>query len=192
MSDTDKKKISELPEKRLKKDKFEKRSKRNALINVMEYLQQRYDFRYNLFAAKPEYRLKQKKNEPPRAFVFFDERAFDNMIMDVKIDAGIEVTKDDFRSLIGSEQISEDYDPIKQYLFKLPPWAGEDRFRDLLQRVLLKGEDIRKHFIKSFPKWFVGMVASIIDEKAYNENCLVLCGSQGIGKTRFLVSLVPE
>ncbi len=172
-----------------KPEKVEKRNKKNQLINVMNYLHDRYDYRYNLFAAKPEFKIKPAKVED---FKFFDERAYHNMIMDVKVDGGIDINENDFRALIGSSKLSENYDPVMDYLNSLPNWDEKDHFPEFLRQIQLMDESQRELLNKTFKKWFVMMVASLLDKNVINDTCFVLSGKQGRGKTRFLEALVPK
>lgn len=176
-----------VPEKKLKPETEPKKNKKNKLIDLMNYLNTNYDFRYNLFAAKPE--VKSKKDSE---FNFLDEREFDNLKIETKIQASIDITDNDFRSLIGSKVISEDYDPIKKYIFALPKWDGVERFVPFLQKVQLKDETERAYLIKYFQKWFVAMVASLVYDSVINDTCFVFSGKQGRGKTRFYEALVPK
>lgn len=180
--------FKQIPEKKPKVDKEEKRSKKNALIKAHKFLAARFDFRYNVFIQKPEYKLK-KSDE----YEVFDERGYNNILMELKMDEGLNITDNDFRTLIGSEKLSAEYDPVKEYLFNLPKWDGKDRFPEFLRCVQLKDELInRERFIAYFKKWFVAYVGALVERDRYNENCLVLVGGQGVGKTRFLISLVPK
>jgi len=88
--------------------------------------------------------------------------------------------------------MAKDYNPIKQYLFALPEWDGVDHFTEFLKRVQLKDETLRNNFIHVFKKWFTNYIGALVSDPVYNENCLVLVGKQAAGKTRFLMSLIPE
>ena len=181
--------LDKIPEKKIKPEKEEKRSKKNNLIKIMNYLNENYDFRYNLFAAKPEYRSKVSGN----GFVFFNERDFDNLYNEVELGLGVTIPDGRVKSLIGSDKVSPDYDPIREFLFKLPVWDEVDRFPLFLQQVQLKDDKrYRPGLIKYFTMWFVAMVASLVDDYAINEMAIVFTGKQGRGKTRFFTSLVPK
>ena len=182
-------KIDDVPAKILKPEQQESKTKKNKLINVLNYLTDKYEFRYNLFAAKPEFRAKISNN----GFVIFNERNFDNIFNEVKIDLGVSLPRNDLESLIGSNKLSEDYEPIKDFIFKLPKWDGKDRFTDFLKQIQLEeDEHYRPWLVRYFTRWFVAMVASLIDDYIINELALVFVGKQGRGKTRFFNSLVPK
>lgn len=181
--------FDEAPSEEIKPEKEAPRKKKNQLLFVKAYLEEKFDFRYNIFASKTEYKLKGEKDT---AYVFFDERAYHNMITDVKLDAGIDIAENDFRALVGSNKLADAFDPIKDYLYSLPKWDGTERFNDFLKQIQLMDESIRPHLQKIFKKWFIMMVANLVDDYVINDTCLVFSGKQGRGKTRFLESLVPK
>lgn len=189
---TRKDRIKELVEEIKKEYGFDVEPKKNSkyrLLKVGEFLQENYNFRFNVFTMKPEIKPKINSN----GFVALDQRSFDNYWNEVKIDANISISKTEFESLIGSDKISPSYNPIDDFIFSLPKWDGKDRFPDFLKQVQLQnGEDERPKLIKYFTKWFVAMVASLIDDHIINELALVFTGKQGRGKTRFFNSLVPQ
>jgi predicted P-loop ATPase len=154
---------------------------------VMEFLGQHYEFRYNLFAKKPEFRrLEEKKYE------FFDERALDNLYNNIDIN-GNSISQGRLLSLIGSNLISSDYDPILEYIMMLPKWDGKDRFPLFLTQISLNDEKANRDFlIKAFRKWFVTMVASLVNTDIINEVAIVFSGQEGRGKTRFFINLIPK
>jgi len=182
------KEFKDAPEKKIKPHKEQPRSKTNKLIAVREYLNKQYEFRYNIFASKAEYKV---LADPAGKFTFFDERAYHNMITDIKMDAGIDIADNDFRSLVGSDKLSAEFNPIQDYIFSLPKWDGKKRFFEFLKQVQLVDEEYREHLVETFRKWFIMLVASLIDDYTINDTILVLSGKQGRGKTRFLESLVP-
>lgn len=192
MSETKEKEFHDAPEKKVRQHKLKKEVKKdnsNNLILALNYLQENFDFRFNLFAAKPEYK---KKVEPETAFSFFDERAANNLHSDIKLYGKVSLSKYDFDMLIGSDKLSPDYDPIRKYIFGLPIWDGTERFKLFLQQIQLKDESQRDHLNRTFKKWFVMYVAALIDDTKINDTCFVLSGKQARGKTRFLESLVPR
>lgn len=181
--------LDKIPEKKIEPEQEEKRSKKNSLIKIMNYLNENYDFRYNSFTAKPEFRAKVSGN----GFVMFNERDFDNLYNKVEIDFGVQIARQRFESLVGSDQVSQDYEPIKEFIGNLPAWDGEDRFPLFLQQVQLKDDErYRPGLIKYFSMWFVAMVASLVDDHAINEMAIVFTSKQGRGKTRFFTSLIPK
>lgn len=186
MKDDIKDTFSGVPEETYKPETEKKKSVKNKLIDVMNFFNDKYSFRYNTFTAKVEF-----KNCVNEDFVPFDERALHDIITKVKVDGGININRDDLKALIGSSKLSGDYDPVKEYLFSLPQWDGVDRIPEFLKQIQLADESMRLLLVKYFTRWFVAMIGSLIDKNVYNENCLVFCGPQGKGKTRFFRALLP-
>lgn len=180
--------FDKLPEEKIEPEKDIKKDSRNHLILAMNYLENKYKFRYNLFTARPEYAV---VNGKVHDYNHLNERDFDNIHNEVKITGKVRVGRDDFKSLVSSKFISQDYDPIADYLGSLKKWDGEDRIRLFLQQVQLQDESHRELLIKYFTKWFTTLVGSLVDNRCYNEYCFVFTGEQGRGKTRFFHSLVP-
>jgi len=180
------KEFKKVTETKVKPETERKKSKKNKLIDIINYLNEKYEFKYNLFAKKPVYRRVGETN-----FEFLGEREFDNLYNEIEIDQGLVIPRTRLESLVGSNFISEDFDPIKDYLKNLPVWDGKDRIRLFLQQIQLKDESQREFLITYFTKWFVAVIASLIDDFAINEMGLVFTGEQGRGKTRFFTSLIP-
>lgn len=158
------------------------------LKKTMMYLEAKFDFRFNLFAKKPEVKL---KNETE--WEFFEERDIDNLYNELELEAGISLAHNKLLSLIGSKYVSEDYDPILEYINALPKWDGQDRFPEFLRQIQLKDEQGNRDFLyKYFTKWFVNMVASLLTPDIINEQAIVFTGEEGRGKTRFFANLIPK
>lgn len=81
------------------------------------------------------------------------------------------------------------FEPFEDYLMNLEEWNGkEDHINELAYTVDTHNS---KLWYKLFKKWFVGIVASLVDHKP-NHTMLTLSGKQGIGKTTWLNNLVPD
>ena len=156
---------------------------------TMYYLNSKYDFRYNLFAKRPEIKAKADKD-----FQYFEERDIDNLSVELELDGGISMAQNKLLSLIGSQNMSKDYDPILEFIKALPKWDGIDRFPQFLTQIQLKDEaGNREYLIKFFKKWFVTLVASLVSNgDVINEQAIVFSGDEGRGKTRFFVNLIPK
>lgn len=173
----------------LSTEKEEKRSKKNTIVKIIQFLNSKYDYRYNMIAARSEYKLKKEKE-----FKFFDERAYDTIRMEIILQGGFNISDSDFRQLIGSKQLALDYNPFVEFMNDLAPWDNQtDHIKLYLQQVQLVSEEkFRGIFIECFKKWFIGLVACMLENETRNDTCLVLVGEQGRRKTTFLNSLIPE
>lgn len=89
--------------------------------------------------------------------------------------------------------------PLRDYLNSLTPYNpySGDWIDQLAQHVRVKVEDPKDFELLDsrwricFKKWFVGMVATWMDDNVVNHQVLVLVGKQGIFKTTWLESLLP-
>lgn len=103
---------------------------------------------------------------------------------------GISVDMPMLRALLQSDFVPA-YNPLRLYLDTLPPWDGTtDHIGRFLAMVHCKGVEPGM-FDFYARRWLVGMIASVLDEKAVNHEILVLLGRQGTYKTSFMNSILP-
>ena len=81
-------------------------------------------------------------------------------------------------------------DPFIGYINTLPDWNGETDFIDeWAETIQATNQDLWK---KCFKKWIVAVCASLIDPKTVNHVAPIFCGAQGLGKTRWISTMVPK
>lgn len=103
---------------------------------------------------------------------------------------GISVDMPMLRALLQSDFVPA-YNPLRLYLDTLPPWDGTtDHIGRFLAMVHCKGVEPGM-FDFYARRWLVGMISSVLDEKAVNHEILVLLGRQGTYKTSFMNSILP-
>lgn len=108
---------------------------------------------------------------------------------------GLAVSKERLVETVDSA-FSPVYHPFRDYFADLEPWDGEDRFADLVSILPpdpnLYGPDVDFHEYARMilSRWFRGAYVAATQGKA-NHLMPILQGGQGIGKTRFLLSLCP-
>ena len=98
-------------------------------------------------------------------------------------------SKASIEEYIYSEE-TPDYDPIAEYLSKLPMWDGKDRERDLFLRL----PGVSDEQIAQLSVWLRSCVAHWLqlDHLHGNEQILTLIGAQGCGKSTYCAQLLPE
>lgn len=163
------------------------RNLRNRLIVAEGYLKQNYEFRYNEITATIEYQDKRERG----GFKPWDQRAWAKLFHEFGKN-NIDIPENRLDGMIMSPDVSENYDPFKEYFNLLPEWDGVDYITEFLSKVYLVDEGQREELKATFTKWFVAMVASLYDDRAVNQTCFVLQGPQAGFKTTFLNSLVPS
>jgi len=155
-------------------------------IRTEIFLQSHYEMRKNLLTGVAEYRKK-----------FSDNQDFKPLTPEVRNSMSLTATEmglkgfdKNMNRFIDSMHI-EQYDPVNQWLDKLPKWDGKDRIGELAQRVPTDQPQWEKYL----RYWLVGMVAQWREsDRQLTGNALtpLLIGRQGCGKTRFCKILLPE
>lgn len=101
---------------------------------------------------------------------------------------GLTCSLTELRQILESDLTSQ-IDPFKEYFDNLEEWNQTiDYIGTLASKVITNNNQLWQ---KCFKKWIVAVVASLLDHKA-NHSMLVLSGKQGLGKTTWLNSLVPN
>ena len=102
---------------------------------------------------------------------------------------GIRCWDKDIRRFVESDDI-ERYDPIGEFLERLPRWDGKDRVTELARRVQTNYDE----WPRLFHIWMLSMVAMWQGKGQLTGNALVplLIGRQGCGKSSFCRMLLPR
>jgi predicted P-loop ATPase len=191
-------KIDESKKTTLVPEKEEKKSGKNKLIKVINYLNDHYEFRWNEINTDTEFRkLDSSKTDKENPFIYFDDREYRDVILDVKINGGVDISDQDFRYIVYGNQVSKPFNPFREYLHKTIPQAddGHDYIRDYVNQIILQDPTEREYVYEGFKKWWVAYVNGLLKDEPdmYNINqvCIVLVGGQGKFKTTFLKRLIP-
>ena len=72
----------------------------------------------------------------------------------------------------------------------LPKWDGFDRFKVYMDQIHFPNKELRELSTKVFQCWFVEMIASLVKPGNVNKHFLVLVGTEGGNKTKFLKNLI--
>ncbi|NDV63738.1 BT4734/BF3469 family protein [Bacteroides sp. 224] len=159
-------------------------SSMTLVAQLEEFMQRRYQFRYNTIKATVEYR-------ELKSF-YFDFRPLTKQAMNsISLNAtseGINAWDADVKRYLYSDRIPI-YDPIENYLFSLPHWDGRDRIRSLARCITCNNP----RWPDLFYTWFLSMVAhwQQIDRRHANSTLPLLVGNQGCGKSTFCLNLLP-
>lgn len=161
------------------------------LEKVIDYINSKYEFRYNNINTDTEYRPIDSKE-----WLYFDDRDYRDVFLEVKMN-NMSIADQDFKSMVYGSKISKQYNPFKEFFSGLPRWDNQtDHIKFFLQQVQLKDESLRSYFVEGFKKWFVALVCSLVEDLPspflINQTCLVLVGGQGKYKTTFLKKIIPQ
>ncbi len=149
-----------------------------------EFMQRRYEFRYNLMTHEPEYR-------ELHSFCFefrpITKRVRHSIALNAQLE-GIAVWDRDIDRYVESDRMP-DFTPIEDYLHHLPTWDGKDRIRPLMERVPTRNPQ----WVDQAYRWFLSMVAHWLGHDKEHGNALspLLVGAQGCGKSTFCHNLLP-
>lgn len=159
------------------------------------YIVSRYEFRFNIVTSQYEFRkiefAKQNRKSVRinSAWKKYDDRIRNYILIEL-MEMDLDISKDKFDTFIESESISPDYNPFYEYFEKLNHW---DEKTDYIQQI---SETVytfdKEHFKNTLQRFLVGTLECLLEEDAVNDVCLVFQSEQGIGKTRWMRSLLPK
>lgn len=156
-------------------------SKIPKIVQIQDYLEERYEFRFNTVALDIEYRSKEGKwdgwktcNESTLSLELYQNwfTGFDKQLT--------ALFKSDFMP---------HYDPIRNYFESLPKWDGQTNYIGQLASFVWTSD--QTFFYVQFEKMLVRMIAQAYGTIQFNKQCLILCSTQNDGKTHFLRYLCP-
>ena len=154
-------------------------------LRTEEFMQRRYEFRYNTMTTVTEYR------ERNTFFFYFrplSSRVRNSIAMNARLE-GLSLWDRDVVRYLDSDRIPI-FNPIEDFLFGLDVrWDGHDRIRELAAR----GPCNNRHWADLFYRWFLNMVAHWRQTDRKYANCTVplLVGPQAYRKSTFCRSLLP-
>jgi predicted P-loop ATPase len=153
------------------------------VVAAIQYLKTLYDFRLNKVSNNIEFRRK-GINE----IKILEDFALNTMLNQLA-EKFIDMSGERLYKLIKSSYI-DIYDPFEYYFNKLKGWDEKTDFiGQLALTVKTTNDEIWKKYL---PKWIVAMVAGVLDDDVINQEMLVFSGKQGIGKTTWILKLVPD
>lgn len=155
------------------------------ILKMMNFLKDKYDFRYNTVMKYTEY----KKKDSWMLYNPVDPRVQKRMTLEVQL-ANIRVSIKDVRNFLESDYIMN-YDPIDEYLYQCQgKWDGKDHIRALARTVPTNNP----HWEDWFFTWFLGMVEQWrgLPYRLYgNSVAPLLISKQGFNKSTFCRRLIP-
>ena len=159
---------------------------KDNIERMMDFLNSKYEFRYNTVMKYTEYMEK----EGWQVFRPVDPRTQKQMTLDVQLQ-NIRVSIKDVRNFLESNYI-RNYFPIDDYLFKCRgKWDGKDYIRSLARTVPTDNP----YWEDWFYTWFIGMVDQwhFYGSRTYGNSIVpLLISKQGYNKSTFCRRLIPE
>ena len=154
-------------------------------IKLEKFLNEHYDFRYNVLTEQAEVRTRAKENEKFRPVT---QRIANTLCLAAQ-EEGIACWDKDVLRLLNSERLP-DYHPLLTYMAELPEWDGIDRVTPLAGRI--SPEEI---WTKGFHRWMLGVAAQWSGQMNRCANALapmIISTCQGMGKSTFCRQLMPD
>ena len=153
---------------------------------IKEYLDAYYPeaLRYDVVTDKLQYQ------DESGQWLELGKRMINTIVCECATLSGKNITDKEVRTVLQSSEVPSVH-PLRDYIHSLPSYdeAAGDWIGELANQVRVIGDQER--WVKVFTKWFVGMVASWMDDEVVNQHVLVLIGKQGIYKTTWLERLLP-
>jgi len=155
----------------------------SKLEDLQNFLNEKFDFRYNVLSEMPEYKLKNESK-----YRMTDKRVMNTLCIEA-IKQGVECKDIDIKRILFSETIPS-FHPFKEFMANLPEWDGTDRVTMLAARVSGNGM-----WLNAFHLWMLGMVAQWLEYPARCANAvapLLVSTEQGMCKSTFCSIILPE
>lgn len=155
-------------------------------LRTEEFMQRRYEFRYNTMTTVTEYR---ERNTFCFCFRPITNRVQNSIAMNARLE-GLSLWDRDVARYLNSDRIPI-FNPIEDFLFGVDVrWDGRDRIRELAARVPCNND----YWPDLFYRWFLSMVAHWRHTDRKYSNCTVplLVGPQGYRKSTFCRNLLPS
>ena len=154
------------------------------MLKTNAFMEQNYEFRKNMLTGAVQFR-----SVAIPYFDFVDVTDADRNTMTRRaLEAGLESWDKDIKRYIESNDVPL-YNPIDDYLSRLPSWDGTDRLAAFARRV----PTADTLWTRFFPLWMRSMVAHWLGKDQNHGNALVplLIGPQGCGKSTFCGIILP-
>ncbi len=149
-----------------------------------EFMNRRYEFRYNTVLDELEYR---QRDSIHFYFKPADQRARSTIALNA-LKEGIRVWDRDVARFLSSDYVPF-FNPVEEYLYDTGRWDGKDRIRALADLVPCHNPYWRELFYR----WFLGVVAHWrgLDKQHGNNTSPLLVGPQGFRKSTFCRIILP-
>lgn len=152
-----------------------------TIQKVESFLNKLYDFRYNEVSGKIEGKAKsQSEYQPVSDYIL-------NSLARQMMKASIPCSANGLRGILLSDFVPV-YNPFRHYFNNLPAWDGTDYIQQLAETVQTTDDPLWQ---MCFRKWIVALVAGLLIDKVVNHTVIVFSGKQGVGKTTWILNLVP-
>jgi len=162
-----------------------KKSKDNKKgeLDAEDHILANHKLRFNVVLNRIEIR-----DEKENTYIPLSDRKANTIYRDLR-NNDIKLSPQILQLLLNSDLIP-DFHPFEDYFYNLPQYIdNQDHIQDLLSTVKTTNDSL---WLKYGKKWIIAMVASALVDKIVNHEVVIFVGGQGIGKTKWVDSIVPE
>jgi hypothetical protein len=165
---------------------FPYKNKKEQPLKVWENL----NYLLKIKNIKIKYNLLSREIEVPGT-----NKSLDELLVEfntLALTNGFKIGIDDLARFVVKIAKENSYNPVIDYLKKCKAsWDGVSRINDLCETIQCYGDNNFKNLL--ITKWLINAVHIIINKGRNNcEGVLVIQGKQGIGKTRWIRSIIPN
>jgi predicted P-loop ATPase len=146
------------------------------------FLNNHYNFRFNEISCKVEFKPISGIDYKPMT-----DRYLNSLLLEMNHQR-LKIKFLDLKTIIESDFVPI-FNPIKDYFKSLPQMTGNENIKKLLKTIDTHDNDF---FEWAFTKWLVAWVACMVEDSAINQQCVILAGNQGIGKSTWVEKLIPN
>ena len=174
-----------IPDKKQKLRSDEAKRQEDITEGISNFLNSRYELRYNVITEQTEFRPMGGRMDE---FLPLDQRRVNTLCIEIRR-SGVNCWDRDLNRYLNSSFIHE-YHPFRLFMEELPEWDGNDRLKDLANRV-----STSDYWVKSFHRWMLGMSAQWLGMEQLHANSvapLLVSQQQGWQKSTFCKSLIPK
>jgi predicted P-loop ATPase len=150
-------------------------------VLIRDYLEKKYDFRFNAVAIDLEYK-------PLKATVWETLNPSD-LECELFLE-GFTGFEKQLSALLKSSSFVPVYDPIRNYFETLPPWDQQTDY--ISQYASYVRTTDQPFFLEQFKKMMVRMIAQAYNTISFNKQCLTFYSNQNDGKTYFFENMLKD
>lgn len=154
-----------------------------AIVVIENFLRKHYTFRVNEVTSRIEF-----KPNAATDFELLTDYKLNSIYRELKLNR-IKTNVSELRSIINSDFVPQ-FNPFKSYFDGLPAWDGKTDYIGQLASTVRTTNDTL--WIKCFEKWLVALVGSAVKDDVINHTVIVFSGKQGLGKTTWILNLIPQ
>jgi len=157
--------------------------KLSAQVILENFLNKHFCFRKNVVTSRIEF-----KSIKESEYDLLNEYNLNSIYRMMKLNR-INTNISELRAIVNSDFVKK-FDPFVSYFENLPVWDEKtDYIDELAETIQTTNNNLWKICLR---KWLVGMVGCSIDENIISHQVLLLVGGQGVGKSSWVLGLIPD